>query len=131
MLAWSTPDSLREALRARRGVYYSRSRRSLWRKGETSGHTQELVRVRYDCDADALLFTVRQSGPACHTGRPTCFGEAGRFDLQALRGVVSARRDASGAASYTARLLRDRTLVRAKIREEAQEVTTAAGRAGL
>jgi len=74
---------------------------------------------------------VRQSGPAGHSGRPTCFGEAGRFDLQALRGVVSARRDASGAASYTARLLGDRTLVRAKIREEAQEVTTAAGRAGL
>ncbi len=131
MLAWSTPESLREALRARRGVYFSRSRRTLWRKGDGSGHTQRLLRVRYDCDADALLFTVRQSGPACHRGRATCFGESGRFDIQALRRVVAGRRNAAPSGSYTARLLRDRALVRAKIREEAEEVTTATDRAGL
>jgi phosphoribosyl-ATP pyrophosphohydrolase/phosphoribosyl-AMP cyclohydrolase len=131
MLAWSTAASLREALRTRRGVYFSRSRRALWRKGETSGNTQALLRARYDCDADALLFTVRQEGPACHAGRPACFGEAPRFDLHALRRVVAARRGADPAASYTARLLADRGLVRAKLREEAGEVCDATERAGL
>ncbi len=131
MLAWSTPESLREALRSRRGVYFSRARQSLWRKGDTSGHTQTLLAVRYDCDADAILFTVRPAGPACHTGRPTCFGEAGRFDLETLRRVVAARRGASPGTSYSARLIDDPALVRAKIREEAEEVATATERAGL
>jgi phosphoribosylformimino-5-aminoimidazole carboxamide ribotide isomerase len=126
MLAWSTPESLRAALAERRGIYWSRSRQALWRKGDTSGHVQALQRVRYDCDADALLFTVRQEGPACHSGRPACFGEAPRFDLRALRRVVAGRRGAAG--SYTARLLSDAALVRAKIREEAGEVCDAAGR---
>ncbi len=131
MLAWSTAESLREALRTRRGVYWSRSRRALWRKGETSGHVQALLRVRYDCDADALLFTVRQSGPACHTSRPTCFGDAPRFDLRALARVIAARRGAGPAVSYTARLLAAPGLVRDKIREEAGEVCSAEGRSDL
>jgi phosphoribosyl-ATP pyrophosphohydrolase/phosphoribosyl-AMP cyclohydrolase len=131
MLAWSTPGSLREALLTRRGVYFSRSRQSLWRKGDTSGHTQDLTRVRYDCDADALLFTVRQTGPACHTGRPGCFGGPGRFDLNTLRQVVAARRGADPASSWTARLLADRTLLRAKVREEAAEVCASPHRANL
>ena len=128
MLAWSTADSLRAALAERRGVYWSRSRQTLWRKGETSGHTQELLRVRYDCDADALLFTVRQRGPACHSGRPTCFGGGAGFDLRALRGVVASRRN---AGSYTDRLLSDPGLLRAKLREEADEVATASDRKNL
>lgn len=131
MLAWSTEASLRQALATRRGVYYSRSRAALWRKGESSGHHQRLVRVRYDCDADALLFTVRQEGPACHTLRPTCFGEAARFDLRALMAIVAGRSGFDPARSYTARLLADGALVRDKIREEAAEVCEAAGRAHL
>jgi len=131
MLAWSTAASLREALRVRRGVYHSRSRGRLWRKGETSGHTQDLVRARYDCDADALLFTVKQSGPACHSGRPACFGDAPRFDLMSLRRIVASRRQADRARSYTARLLADRALARAKLREEAGEVCDAVGRQDL
>ena len=131
MLAWSTEESLREALRARRGVYYSRSRKALWKKGETSGHVQDLRRVRYDCDADAILFTVRQSGPACHTGKPTCFGEAAPFDLRALAQVIAGRRGAAPASSYTARLLADRAAVREKVREEAGEVCEAQGRSHL
>ncbi len=128
MLAWSTRDSLREALRSRRGVYHSRSRASIWIKGETSGHRQDLVGVGYDCDADALLFTVRQTGPACHTGRGSCFGEGRRFDMTALRAIVAARRGADPAASYTARLLADPAHVRDKVREEAGEVCEARGR---
>ncbi|HEU4400747.1 MAG TPA: phosphoribosyl-ATP diphosphatase [Candidatus Polarisedimenticolia bacterium] len=131
MLAWSTAESLRQALVARRGIYYSRSRRSLWRKGESSGHTQELLRVRYDCDADALLFTVRQAGPACHTGRPTCFGDGARYDLDSLRRVIAARRGADPSTSHTARLLGDPAYLRAKVREEADEVCRAGERGNL
>jgi phosphoribosyl-ATP pyrophosphohydrolase len=131
MLAWSTGESLREALRARRGVYWSRSRRTIWRKGDTSGHVQALVRARYDCDADALLFTVRQEGPACHAGRPACFGDAPRFDLARLRRVIASRRGADPARSHTARLLADRDLARAKVREEAGEVAAAPDRGNL
>jgi phosphoribosyl-ATP pyrophosphohydrolase/phosphoribosyl-AMP cyclohydrolase len=131
MLAWSTAESLREALRTRRGVYFSRSRQTLWRKGDTSGHTQTLVGARYDCDADAILFRVRQAGPACHTNRPTCFGDAPRFDLAALRRVIAARRGSDPAGSWTARLIGDRELLRDKIREEAGEVCAAGDRANL
>jgi phosphoribosyl-ATP pyrophosphohydrolase len=131
MLAWSTEDSLREALRSRRGVYFSRSRSRLWRKGETSGHVQSLLRVRYDCDADALLYTVRQTGPACHTGRPTCFGDAPRFDLRALARIIADRRGGDPSGSYTARLLADRALLRDKVREEAGEVCESGDRRNL
>jgi len=75
------------------------------------------------------VFTVRQQGPACHTGRPTCFGDAPRYDLAALRRVIAARRGA--ADSYTGRLLADRDAVRAKVREEAGEVCDATDRANL
>ena len=131
MLAWSTGESLRAALRDRRGVYWSRSRAALWRKGDTSGHVQTLLRARYDCDADALLFTVRQQGPACHAGRPACFGDAPRFDLEHLAAIVAARRGTDPARSYTARLLADRGLARAKVREEAGEVASAPDRDNL
>lgn len=140
MLAWSTAESLHAALRERRAVYYSRSRQALWRKGETSGHRQELLRVRHDCDADALLFTVKQEGPACHSGRPTCFGDASGFDLRTLQRIVASRRGsgergrgAAGASSgsYTARLLADPDLVRAKLREEAEEVCSAPNQKNL
>ena len=74
MLAWQTPESLRQALATGRGIYRSRSRGEVWVKGATSGNTQELLRARADCDRDTVLFTVRQNGPACHTGAASCFG---------------------------------------------------------
>ena len=73
MLAWMSRESLAETLRSGRVCYWSRSRQSLWRKGETSGHTQRLVDCRLDCDGDALLLRVDQTGPACHTGARSCF----------------------------------------------------------
>jgi phosphoribosyl-AMP cyclohydrolase len=73
MLAWMNAQTLAETLRTGQLTYWSRSRGERWRKGETSGHTQELVDARVDCDGDTLLFKVRQTGPACHTGAPSCF----------------------------------------------------------
>jgi phosphoribosyl-AMP cyclohydrolase len=73
MLAWMSEASLRETLRTGYACYWSRSRQCLWRKGETSGHTQRVVEARLDCDGDALLLKVDQVGGACHTGRRTCF----------------------------------------------------------
>jgi phosphoribosyl-AMP cyclohydrolase len=76
MLAWMNRESVGETLAQRRVVYWSRSRQALWRKGDTSGHTQRLVDLRLDCDGDALLLLVDQAGPACHTGERTCFFRA-------------------------------------------------------
>jgi phosphoribosyl-AMP cyclohydrolase len=73
MMAWMNRDALRETLKTGHVVYWSRSRNARWRKGETSGHTQELIELRLDCDGDALLLKVRQTGPACHTGERSCF----------------------------------------------------------
>jgi len=76
MLAWMNREALTETLASRQVCYWSRSRRQLWRKGETSGHRQRLIEARLDCDGDAVLLLVDQQGPACHTGRPNCFYNA-------------------------------------------------------
>ena len=73
MLAWMNAESLRRTLQSGDVTYWSRSRGRLWRKGETSGHTQRLVQAWLDCDGDTVLLKVDQTGPACHTGAPTCF----------------------------------------------------------
>ncbi len=76
MLAWMNRQALSETLATGQVCYWSRSRQQLWRKGESSGHWQQLVEARLDCDGDAVLLIVDQQGPACHTGRPTCFYNA-------------------------------------------------------
>ncbi len=73
MVAWANAEALRRTLEDRRATYWSRSRKSLWVKGETSGNVQEIEEVRFDCDVDTILYRVRQSGPACHTGERSCF----------------------------------------------------------
>jgi phosphoribosyl-AMP cyclohydrolase / phosphoribosyl-ATP pyrophosphohydrolase len=111
--------------------FYSRSRQQLWHKGETSGNTQRLMALRYDCDGDALLALVEPAGPACHTGERTCFhrGElapgAPYETLPALERTIVQRAEARPNGSYTAKLLADPELARAKVREEAEEVSRA------
>jgi phosphoribosyl-AMP cyclohydrolase len=73
MLAWANRDALQRTLTEGRMVYWSRSRRELWRKGDTSGHTQHWEELRADCDGDVVLARVHQQGAACHTGERTCF----------------------------------------------------------
>ena len=73
MLAWMNRDALKRTLETGDVTYWSRSRKGLWRKGATSGHTQRLIEAYVDCDGDTILLKVEQVGPACHTGAPTCF----------------------------------------------------------
>ena len=73
MLAWVDAEALRRTLESKTTWFWSRSRREYWNKGATSGNTQEVVEVRYDCDADAILMRVHPKGPACHTGERSCF----------------------------------------------------------
>jgi phosphoribosyl-AMP cyclohydrolase len=73
MHAWMNKASIEKTLNSGRMTYWSRSRNAFWAKGETSGHIQQLITMRFDCDGDTLLCLVKQKGPACHTGRPNCF----------------------------------------------------------
>ncbi len=73
MMAWMNAEAVARTLQTGRVTYWSRSRQAFWVKGETSGHVQELVDLRVDCDRDCILVLVRQTGPACHTGRRNCF----------------------------------------------------------
>ncbi|WP_372886777.1 phosphoribosyl-AMP cyclohydrolase [Shimia sp.] len=78
MMAWMNADAIARTLASGRVTYWSRSRQAFWVKGESSGHHQELVDFRFDCDKDCLLVLVRQTGPACHTNRRSCFFSAVR-----------------------------------------------------
>jgi len=123
-LVWSTRESLVRAIAERRGIYWSRSRQALWVKGETSGNTQQLVRVDVDCDRDALRFTVRQAGVGfCHLNRRSCWES--QFDLADLERTLADRMARPVAESGTARLLADPALLAAKLREEADELARA------
>ena len=123
---FSNRESLGEAVRQRRGVYWSR-KRGLWVKGATSGATQQLLRIDVDCDRDALRFTVIQEGAGfCHLGSDSCWGDLG--GLPAIAERVSARAANAPAGSFTKKLLDDPDLLAAKLREEADELAAARGR---
>jgi phosphoribosyl-AMP cyclohydrolase len=87
MLAWMDAEALRRTLTTGRAVYWSRSRQEYWRKGDTSGNIQVVREARLDCDGDAILLRVDQTGPACHTGTRTCFDTT---DLDAVDGGAPA-----------------------------------------
>lgn len=133
-LAYMNRESLAVTLREGRTCFYSRSRRTLWRKGETSGNVQRVVRVTADCDGDALLVEVEPAGPACHTGEESCFfrplegapdsGAAeARFSLDGLYGLLLDRKAERPAGSYTTYLFdKGREKILKKVGEECTEV---------
>src|SRR5690606_8480486 len=120
---WSNAISVREAVASRRGVYWSR-RRGLWRKGETSGATQELLGIALDCDRDCLRVTVKQTPPGfCHEETSTCWGDIDGIATLAAR-LVARKADAP-VGSFTRRLLDDPELLASKLREETAELIEA------
>jgi phosphoribosyl-ATP pyrophosphohydrolase/phosphoribosyl-AMP cyclohydrolase len=131
-LAYMNAEALRRTRESGEMHFYSRSRSEQWHKGETSGNTQALKAIRYDCDADALLALVEPAGPACHTGERSCFyrGDTAPgppFEtLPILERTIAQRDAARPEGSYTAKLLDDPELAGAKVEEEAEEVVRAA-----
>lgn len=127
MVAWGNAESIRRTEETGLMHYWSRSRNALWRKGETSGNLQEVVSLAWDCDRDALLAKVRPTGPACHTGSRTCFGDPpARADILAeLWQVFRDRERNPPPGSYVARLLADADAARKKVGEEAVELVMA------
>lgn len=127
MLAWANRHAVAATEATGEAHFWSRSRDELWRKGATSGNLMSMVAIGVDCDGDAIVYRVRPSGPACHTGARSCFEGADRFDLGALGRVVSGRRGADPATSYTAALLAGGPRRPAeKVTEEAGELSAAA-----
>lgn len=129
MVAWMNAEALKLTLERRRLVFWSRSRQTLWEKGETSGHTLNLVSIRTDCDQDTLLAKALPAGPVCHTGSSTCFGEldAGVGFLAHLQRIIAERATESPDSSYTAKLLAAGIQrVAQKVGEEGVELALAA-----
>jgi phosphoribosyl-AMP cyclohydrolase / phosphoribosyl-ATP pyrophosphohydrolase len=133
MLGYMNREALGETLRRGRVVFFSRSRQCLWEKGETSGHTLRLLGVRADCDRDALLVSALPTGPVCHLGTRTCFGDgplheaAGLAFLGALEHVIAQRLAERPQDSYTARLYEaGPRRIAQKVGEEGLEVALAA-----
>jgi phosphoribosyl-ATP pyrophosphohydrolase/phosphoribosyl-AMP cyclohydrolase len=132
MMAYMNREALEQTLARKRAVFYSRSKQRLWEKGETTGHTLDVVDVLADCDQDTLLVTARPRGPACHNGTVTCFGDEPRTAassigfLATLEGVIGQRASEKPDASYTAKLLsKGINKVAQKVGEEGVETALA------
>lgn len=134
MLGYMNRESLEITLREKRTCFFSRSRQELWRKGETSGHVQHVVRVIYDCDKDALLIDVEKEGPACHLGTDSCFvtpiyerDGSRSFSTQTLYHLLEERNRQRPEGSYTTYLFEEGLeKILKKVGEETSEVLIAA-----
>jgi phosphoribosyl-ATP pyrophosphohydrolase/phosphoribosyl-AMP cyclohydrolase len=131
-LAYMNAEALARTRETGQTHFFSRSRQELWHKGATSGNTQTVRAIRYDCDGDALLALVEPAGPACHTGERTCFHrgelepEAPHAALAQLERTIAERASSRPEGSYTAALLAEPGRAGAKVQEEAEEVVRAA-----
>ena len=132
-VAYMNAEALQRTRQTGEMHFWSRSRQELWHKGGTSGNTQKLRAIRYDCDADALLALVEPAGPACHTGERSCFhrgdqeADSAPFaTLPTLERTIAERAQARPDGSYTAALLADPDRIGEKVEEEAEEVSRAA-----
>jgi phosphoribosyl-AMP cyclohydrolase / phosphoribosyl-ATP pyrophosphohydrolase len=130
-LAYMNAEALARTRETGEIHFYSRSRQELWHKGATSGNTQAVRAIRYDCDGDAVVALVEPAGPACHTGERTCF-HRGELERQALYEVlpgldrvIASRAHQRPPGSYTTQLLDDPGYAGAKVQEEAEEVVRA------
>jgi phosphoribosyl-ATP pyrophosphohydrolase/phosphoribosyl-AMP cyclohydrolase len=130
-LAYMNAEALRRTRETGEIHFFSRSRQELWHKGATSGNTQAVKAIRYDCDGDALVALVEPAGPACHTGERSCF-HRGDLEPQApfevlpgLERTISDRAQSRPEGSYTTQLLDDPPYAGAKVQEEAEEVVRA------
>jgi len=122
MLAYSSKESLKHTIKTKKATYFSRSRNCLWIKGEESGNFQIMKRIFYDCDADSLLFRVKQIGVACHTGSYSCFQNM-KFSIKYLYDLIKDRIENYGInESYSKRLAEDYELLLSKIQEESLEL---------
>lgn len=125
-LAYMNEESLRLTRETGETWLWSRSRNELWRKGATSGNTQRVVHIAEDCDGDALVVSVEPSGPACHTGAPSCFSDVPPRMLERLMRVLRSRYDERPEGSYSTYLFNaGRNKILKKIGEEATEVVIA------
>ena len=128
MMAWTDAEALRRTRKTGYMHYWSRSRGKYWKKGEESGHVQKLVSLHWDCDRDTLLARVEQTGPACHTGRQTCWTAKpwrARGVIDALLEVFAERKRKPKKGSYTNALLGDGGRLRRKLLEEVCELEMA------
>ncbi len=130
MVAWMDRAALEETIASGEATFFSRSRNARWRKGETSGNRLDVKQIIADCDHDALLLLVDPRGPACHTGAPSCFGDADKLgvgQLGALERVIAVRAGADPATSRTASLIaRGVKRIAQKVGEEGVETALAA-----
>jgi phosphoribosyl-ATP pyrophosphohydrolase/phosphoribosyl-AMP cyclohydrolase len=120
MTGFADREAVAESFKRGNLCFHSRARNALWMKGENSGNTLKLLRLRADCDRDAILATVEPAGPVCHTGAWSCFGVSRRFSWEYLQNIIADRFRNPAPGSYTATL--DDELVRGKIMEEAEEL---------
>jgi phosphoribosyl-ATP pyrophosphohydrolase/phosphoribosyl-AMP cyclohydrolase len=131
-LAWMNAEALQRTRETGEIHFWSRSRNELWHKGATSGNTQRVHAIRYDCDGDALVALVEPNGPACHTGARSCFSRGDALDgapyevLPSLERTIADRAANPTEGSYTAKLLADPSFIGEKVEEEAEEVARAA-----
>lgn len=126
MMAYSSQESLEQALITRTGTYFSRSRNQLWTKGETSQNTQKLVQVDVDCDGDTMLFLVEQNNNACHFDRYSCFAsQAKNYSLDYLDEIFEQRLNSNEGKSFTEKLFASPALQIEKLKEECDELIEA------